>query len=168
MLCHFHKPRSVGGAMGGGGASDRCSSSGSSPLPCDPPVLLLSDPYDCELRCFAVFRRVFVQRDEARQIAAVVQRGGGPHTFRVGALLFHAIGRLLPLQMRRFHNKTAIFPIGYRADRIYWSMRNSNRRCKYLCCVEEREGRPLFKVRVEEQGYDDIILTGPSPKGKQE
>ncbi|KAK1884965.1 Histone-lysine N-methyltransferase 2C [Dissostichus eleginoides] len=168
MLCHFHKPRSVGGATGGGGASDRCSSSGSSPLPCDPPVLLLSDPYDCELRCFAVFRRVFVQRDEARQIAAVVQRGGGPHTFRVGALLFHAIGRLLPLQMRRFHNKTAIFPIGYRADRIYWSMRNSNRRCKYLCCVEEQEGRPLFKVRVEEQGYDDIILTGPSPKGKQE
>ncbi|KAK5877727.1 hypothetical protein CesoFtcFv8_025206 [Champsocephalus esox] len=164
MLCHFHKPRSVGGALGGGGASDRCSSSGSSPLPCDPPVLLLSDPYDCELRCFAVFRRVFVQRDEARQIAAVVQRGGGPHTFRVGALLFHAIGRLLPLQMRRFHNKTAIFPIGYRADRIYWSMRNSNRRCKYLCCVEEQEGRPLFKVRVEEQGYDDIILTGPSPK----
>ncbi|KAJ4920997.1 hypothetical protein JOQ06_027948 [Pogonophryne albipinna] len=165
MLCHFHKPRSVGGTTGGGGASDRCSSSGSSPLPCDPPVLLLSDPYDCELRCFAVFRRVFVQRDEARQIAAVVQRGGGPHTFRVGALLFHAIGRLLPLQMRRFHNKTAIFPIGYRADRIYWSMRNSNRRCKYLCCVEEQEGRPLFKVRVEEQGYDDIILTGPSPKG---
>ncbi|KAI4786506.1 hypothetical protein KUCAC02_037078, partial [Chaenocephalus aceratus] len=37
-------------------------------------------------------------------------------------------------------------------------------RCKYLCCVEEQEGRPLFKVRVEEQGYDDIILTGPSPK----
>uniref|UniRef100_A0A3Q1IN15 [histone H3]-lysine(4) N-methyltransferase n=1 Tax=Anabas testudineus TaxID=64144 RepID=A0A3Q1IN15_ANATE len=117
-----------------------------------------------ELRCFAVFRRVFVQRDEARQIAAVVQRGERQHTFRVGSLLFRAIGRLLPHQINAFHNKTAIFPIGYHANRIYWSMRNSNRRCKYMCYIEEMEGEPLFKVKVVEKGHDDLILTGPTPK----
>lgn len=42
------------------------------------------------------------------------------------------------------------------------------RRCKYVCCIEEDEGRPLFKVKVVEKGYDDIILTGATPKGKHQ
>lgn len=89
--------------------------------------MVLSDPYDSELRCFSVFRRVFVQRDEARQIAAIVQRGERQHTFRVGSLLFRTVGRLLPHQISTFHNETAIFPVGYHANRLYWSMRHSNR-----------------------------------------
>ncbi len=124
MLCHLHKPRT---APLSGDRSSSCSpSSTPGPTP-DPAGTAASDPYDTELRCFAVFRRVFVQRDEARQIAAVVQRGDRQYTFRVGSLLFRAIGRLLPHQMNAFHNKTAIFPIGYHANRIYWSMRHSNR-----------------------------------------
>ncbi|XP_034415694.1 histone-lysine N-methyltransferase 2C-like isoform X10 [Cyclopterus lumpus] len=160
MLCQLHKPRTV--PLGG----DRSSSASpsSTPGPTSDPVPAACDPYDCELRCFAVFRRVFVQRDEARQIAAVVQRSERQHTFRVGSLLFHAIGRLLPKQMKAFHNQAAIFPIGYHTNRIYWSMRHSNRRCKYVCCVEEDQGQPLFKVKVVEKGYDDLILTGPTPK----
>ena len=42
------------------------------------------------------------------------------------------------------------------------------RRCKYLCCIEEAEGRPLFRVKVVEKGYDDLVLTGPSPKGEHQ
>lgn len=34
-----------------------------------------------------------------------------------------------------------------------------------MCYVEEQEGQPLFKVKVVEKGYDDLILTGPTPKG---
>lgn len=131
MLCHLHKPRAV--PLG----AERSSSNSPSSTPCptfDP--VAVCDPYDCELRCFAVFRRVFVQRDEARQIAAVVQRGEGRHTFRVGSLLFHAIGRLFPQQMKAFHNKAAIFPIGFHTNRIYWSMRHSNRSPMMLCfCI---------------------------------
>uniref|UniRef100_A0A3P9KKY6 [histone H3]-lysine(4) N-methyltransferase n=1 Tax=Oryzias latipes TaxID=8090 RepID=A0A3P9KKY6_ORYLA len=114
--------------------------------------MVLSDPYDSELRCFSVFRRVFVQRDEARQIAAIVQRGERQHTFRVGSLLFRTVGRLLPHQISTFHNETAIFPVGYHANRLYWSMRHSNRRCKYMCHIEEVGGQPLFKVKVVEKG----------------
>ncbi|XP_078100895.1 histone-lysine N-methyltransferase 2C-like isoform X2 [Sander vitreus] len=161
MLCPLHKPRTV--PLSGDRSSSCSPSSAQSPAP-DPAAAAFCDPYDCELRCFSVFRRVFVQRDEARQIAGVVQRGERQHTFRVGSLLFRAIGRLLPHQMKAFHNQAAIFPIGYHANRIYWSMRHSNRRCKYLCCIEEAEGRPLFRVKVVEKGYDDLVLTGPSPK----
>lgn len=124
MLCHLHKPRMV--PLTGDRSCGSSPSSTPSSAP-DPAAVMASDPYDSELRCFAVFRRVFVQRDEARQIAAVVQRGERQHTFRVGSLLFRAIGRLLPQQMRTFHNETAIFPVGYHANRIYWSMRHSNR-----------------------------------------
>ncbi|CAB1432000.1 unnamed protein product [Pleuronectes platessa] len=161
MLCHLHKPRTV--PLSG----DRSSSGSPSSTPGltpDPAALVVSDPYDSELRCFAVFRRVYVQRDEARQIAAVVQRGERQHTFRVGSLLFCAVGRLLPQQMKTFHDQTAIFPVGYHANRIYWSMRHSSRRCKYMCYIEDADGQPLFKVKVVEKGHGDLILTGPTPK----
>lgn len=122
MLCHLHKPRTL---LLSGDRSSSCS-----PSTTPDPILdsaPFCDPYDSELRCFAVFRRVFVQRDEARQIAAVVQRSERQHTFRVGSLLFCAVGRLLPQQMGSFHNQAAIFPIGYHANRYYWSMRHCNR-----------------------------------------
>lgn len=124
MLCHFHKPRMV--PLSGDKSSSCCSSS-TLALTLDSATMMASDPYDSELRCFTVFRRVFVQRDEARQLAALVQRSERQHTFRVGSLLFCSVGRLLPQQMSTFHNKAAIFPIGYHANRIYWSMRHSNR-----------------------------------------
>uniref|UniRef100_A0A8C7CEL4 [histone H3]-lysine(4) N-methyltransferase n=2 Tax=Oncorhynchus kisutch TaxID=8019 RepID=A0A8C7CEL4_ONCKI len=138
MLCHLHRPR----------GSDRA----------------VAPATNHELRCFAVFRRVYVQRDEARQMASIMQRGEHRHTFRVGSLVFHTVGQLLPQQMAAFHSANAIFPVGYRASRIYWSTRHGNRRCRYLCLVEENEGRPEFVVRVMEQGYDDLVLTGASPK----
>ncbi|XP_075068243.1 histone-lysine N-methyltransferase 2C isoform X3 [Mixophyes fleayi] len=121
--------------------------------------------HEQELTYFAVFRRVYVQRDEVRQIASIVQRGERDHTFRVGSLIFHAIGQLLPQQMQDFHSATALFPVGYEASRLYWSMRYANRRCRYLCSIEERDGLPLFVIRVNEQGYEDLVLTDTTPKG---
>lgn len=34
-----------------------------------------------------------------------------------------------------------------------------------MCYIEEKENQPLFKVKVVEKGQDDIVLTGPTPKG---
>lgn len=124
MLCPIHKPRTM--SLSGDRSSSPSPSSTPGTTP-NTPMALPSDPYDSELRCFAVFRRVYVQRDEARQIAALVQRGERQHTFRVGGLLFRAVGRLLPSQIQTFHNQTSIFPVGYHANRFYWSMRYSNR-----------------------------------------
>ncbi|XP_070974437.1 histone-lysine N-methyltransferase 2C-like [Oncorhynchus clarkii lewisi] len=142
MLCHAHRPRGSGSAHGGSG-------------------LVLEH----ELRCFAVFRRVYVQRDEVRQMASAVQQPELGYTFRVGSLVLHAVGQLTPSQMAAFHSTSAIFPVGYEACRIYWSMRHGNRRCRYLCSVEEREEQPEFRVRVVEQGYKDLVLTDSTAKG---
>ncbi|XP_041421719.1 histone-lysine N-methyltransferase 2C isoform X3 [Xenopus laevis] len=121
--------------------------------------------HEQELTYFAVFRRVYVQRDEVRQIASIVQRGERDHTFRVGSLIFHAIGQLLPQQMQSFHSAAALFPVGYEASRLYWSTRYANRRCRYLCSIEENDGLPLFVVRVMEPGHEELVLMDSSPKG---
>lgn len=136
MLCHAHRPRGTAGQA-----------------------------LEHELRCFAVFRRVYVQRDEVRQIASAVRQPELGYTFRVGSLVLHAVGQLTPLQMAAFHSSTAIFPVGYEACRIYWSMRHGNRRCRYVCSVEDREELPEFTIRVIEQGYQDLVLTDTSAKG---
>ncbi|XP_063308761.1 histone-lysine N-methyltransferase 2C isoform X6 [Pelobates fuscus] len=121
--------------------------------------------HEQELTYFAVFRRVYVQRDEVRQIASIVQRGERDHTFRVGSLIFHTIGQLLPHQMQDFHSVTALFPVGYEASRLYWSMRYANKRCRYLCSIEEIDGLPLFTIRVIEPGHEDVVLIDSTPKG---
>ena len=153
MLCHLHRPR--GGAGDKSSALALLASGGSPPL----------GSYEHELRCFSVYRRVYVQRDEARQVASIVQRGNRQHTFRVGSLVFRAVGRLLPHQLAVFHSDSAIFPVGYQASRIYWSMRHGNRRCRYVCSVVEKEGRPHFTIKVVEKGHDNLLLSGSTPKG---
>ncbi|XP_057189086.1 histone-lysine N-methyltransferase 2C isoform X3 [Triplophysa rosa] len=139
MLCHQHRPRGAGAATG----------------------LHLEQ----QLRCFSVFRRVFVQRDELRQLAAAVQQPERGHTFRVGSLLFHTMGQLPQALLPTFHSSIAIFPPGYEASRLYWSMRHCQKRCRYVCSVEEHEGRPEFSIRVIEQGYEDLVLTDTTAKG---
>ncbi|XP_056329618.1 histone-lysine N-methyltransferase 2C isoform X7 [Danio aesculapii] len=139
MLCHQHRPRGAGAAAG--------------------------LHVEHQLRCFSVFRRVYVQRDELRQLAAAVQQPERGHTFRVGSLLFHAMGQLPPALMPTFHSSTAIFPPGYEASRLYWSMRHGQKRCRYVCSIEEHEGRAEFSIRVIEQGYEDLVLTDTSAKG---
>lgn len=34
-----------------------------------------------------------------------------------------------------------------------------------MCSIEEQENQPLFKVKVVEKGQEDLILSGPTPKG---
>ncbi|XP_062849822.1 histone-lysine N-methyltransferase 2C isoform X2 [Trichomycterus rosablanca] len=140
MLCHQHRPR-----ISGSGA--------------------LFHLEDQRLRCFSVFRRVYVQRDELRLLTAVVQRPELGHTFRVGSLLFHNMGQLPPTLMPNFHTSNAFFPPGYEATRLYWSMRHGRQRCRYVCTIEEHQGRPEFCIRVVEQGHDDLLLTDTTAKG---
>ncbi|XP_027026218.2 histone-lysine N-methyltransferase 2D isoform X1 [Tachysurus fulvidraco] len=125
----------------------------------------LKGPSEEELSNFAVFRRVYIERDEVKQIASILQRGDRIHLFRVGGLIFHAVGQLLPSQMAAFHSPTAIFPAGYEATRIYWSTRVPNRRCRYRCRISEQEGKPLFEVRVLEYGQEDLHFRDSNPDG---
>ncbi|XP_038138588.1 histone-lysine N-methyltransferase 2D isoform X2 [Cyprinodon tularosa] len=125
----------------------------------------LKGPSEDELSTFAVLRRVYIERDEVKQIASILQRSDRIHLFRVGGLIFHAIGQLLPSQMANFHSPTAIFPVGYEATRIYWSTRVPNKRCRYRCRISEDDGRPLFEVRVLEHGLEDLHYRDTTAEG---
>lgn len=130
------------------------------------PMHKIKGPCEQELSSFAVFRRVYIERDEVKQIASIIQRGERLHMFRVGGLVFHAIGQLLPHQMADFHSATALYPVGYEATRIYWSLRTNNRRCCYRCSIGENNGRPEFVIKVMEQGLEDMVFTDASPQGE--
>ncbi|XP_071942048.1 histone-lysine N-methyltransferase 2C-like isoform X2 [Antedon mediterranea] len=120
---------------------------------------------DNTLESHIVFRRVYVSRDEHKQVARVMQDNECQRTLRVGSLVFKCIGQLLPHQMQSFHSTTAIFPVGFEASRLYWSMRYTNKRCRYVCSIGESSGKPLFTIRVQEQGHEDVTVQDTTIRG---
>lgn len=115
-----------------------------------------------EMTSFVVKRRVYVSRDEQRQIAEMIQ-GDQQNVMRIGSLVFLNIGQLLPHQLLAFHDQNNIFPVGYKVIRYYWSFRRFNKRCKYLCTIEDNEGKPQFRIVAQEFGYEPKEFVGDSP-----
>uniref|UniRef100_A0A1L8DX99 Putative histone-lysine n-methyltransferase trr n=1 Tax=Nyssomyia neivai TaxID=330878 RepID=A0A1L8DX99_9DIPT len=119
---------------------------------------------DNELTTLSVQRRVYVERDEGRQVASVMHHSELSNLMRVGSLIFLNVGQLLPHQLIAFHTPNYIYPIGYKIIRFYWSMRQPNRRCRYICSIADVSGRPEFRVLVQEPQRDDIELRDSSPR----
>lgn len=69
---------------------------------------------DNELTTLSVYRRVYVQRDENRQVATVMHHTDQNHLLRVGSLIFLNVGQLLPHQLSVFHTPNYIYPVGYK------------------------------------------------------
>lgn len=61
-----------------------------------------------------MIRRVYIQRDENRQVAVVMHHGDQHHLLRVGSLIFLNVGQLLPHQLQAFHTRHYIYPVGYK------------------------------------------------------
>ncbi|XP_047528678.1 histone-lysine N-methyltransferase 2C-like [Vanessa atalanta] len=116
---------------------------------------------DNELTTLSVGRRVFVCRDEQRQVASVMLHSDTNHLIRVGGLIFLSPGHLLPHQLAAFHTPNYIYPIGYKIVRFYWSMRRANSRCRYVCWISEEEGRPRFHVRAQDERQE---MSAPTPR----
>lgn len=120
---------------------------------------------DNELTTLSVWRRVYVNRDENRQVAAVMHHSDTNFLLRVGSLIFLNVGQLLPHQLQNFHTPNYINPIGYKIIRFYWSMRRLNKRCRYICSIHDVCGRPEFRVLVQEQPEEDVEFKDGTPKG---
>lgn len=69
---------------------------------------------DKELMTLSAPRRVFVERDENRQVAAIMHHSEMTNLMRVGSLIFLNVGQLLPHQLEAFHTPNYIYPIGYK------------------------------------------------------
>lgn len=116
-----------------------------------------------EMTSFVVKRRVYVNRDEQKQVAEMIQ-GEQQNVMRIGSLVFLNIGQLLPHQLMAFHDQNNIFPVGYKVIRYYWSFRQFNKRCKYLCTIEDNDGKPQFRIIAQELNYGDEEFVGDSPQ----
>lgn len=119
---------------------------------------------DNELTTLSVARRVYVERDEGRQVASVMHHSDLSNLMRVGSLILLNVGQLLPHQLQAFHTPNFIYPIGYKIIRFFWSMRRPNKRCRYICSIVDICGRPEFRILVKEPAEEDIELRDSSPK----
>ncbi|KAG0433469.1 hypothetical protein HPB47_019880, partial [Ixodes persulcatus] len=61
------------------------------------------------LESVAVFRRVYINRDEHKQVASMIHKGE-QNLLRVGSLIFLSVGQLLPHQLQSFHTPNCIYP----------------------------------------------------------
>jgi len=120
------------------------------------------------LSCLSVFRRVYINRDENKQIAKfLVHHEDKKCVLRIGGLVIHSIGQLLAHQIHSGHFNTteSIYPIGFKSTRYYWSQKLLNKRCRYICKIEEMNERPEFVVTVLERGQQQVVLRDSSTKG---
>ncbi|CAH1773145.1 unnamed protein product [Owenia fusiformis] len=126
---------------------------------------------DEELPNLSVFRRVYVNRDEAKQVAgacfSILHQEEKKYVCRIGSLVFHSVGQLLPshIQSKRFHTKYYIYPVGFHVTRFYWSFRVLYKRCCYVCKIDDNDGKPEFSIRVIEKGHQDYTVRDSTPKG---
>lgn len=127
---------------------------------------VLKNEKDNELTTLSVSRRVYVNRDENRQVAAVMHHASDTNNLlRVGNLIFLNVGQILPHQLQNFHTANYIYPIGYKIVRFYWSMRRLNKRCRYVCSIHEVSGRPEFRILVQDPPEEDMEFRDYTPKG---
>ncbi|VDP83436.1 unnamed protein product [Echinostoma caproni] len=144
------------------------------------------------LNSLAVDRRVFIARDEDAQVGGIILKVNQlldatslkhdvSARLRVGGLVLHNVGQLLPEQLSSglYHNTSFIYPVGYSSTRIYWSYRHVDRRCRYHCRIEDSgptEGTASndnrtsalgarFVVEVDETGeppdsFEDVSCDG--------
>jgi len=118
-----------------------------------------------ELTTLAVYRRVFIERDENRQVANVMTDGMEFNVMRIGSVTFLSVGQLLPQQLQAFHTEDFIYPIGYKILRYYWSMKKVNKRCSYYCSVAEVDSKPEFRITVVEAGEEEEEYADSSCRG---
>ncbi|KAG5672534.1 hypothetical protein PVAND_002656 [Polypedilum vanderplanki] len=119
---------------------------------------------DNELTTLSVQRRVYIERDENRQVASIMHHSDLTNLMRVGSLILLNVGQLLPHQLHTFHTANYIYPIGFKIIRFFWSMRYPNKRCHYICSIADSAGKPEFRVLVKEQNEEDTEFKDESPK----
>ncbi|GFU34433.1 hypothetical protein NPIL_626691 [Nephila pilipes] len=115
-----------------------------------------------KLDSVAVFRRVYINREEHKQVASMIQ--DEKFVLRIGSLIFLNIGQLLPTQIQAFHNTNCIYPVGYKVIRMYWSMRKLGRRSQYTCTINELSGKPEFCIHVKEVDQKELELKDKTAK----
>ncbi|XP_059154742.1 histone-lysine N-methyltransferase 2C-like isoform X4 [Physella acuta] len=118
-----------------------------------------------EMSSLVVLRRVYINRDEDRQVASMFHQEDGHCSLRIGSLILHSIGQLLPHQILcgKFNTKDYIYPVGFRTSRFYWSYYSLYRRSRYICSIHDNEGEPEFRIQIVDSNHEELLFKDTSP-----
>ncbi|XP_073440970.1 transforming growth factor beta regulator 1 [Dendrobates tinctorius] len=56
-----------------------------------------------------------------------------------------------------FHDKAAIYPVGFCSTRVYVSMKSPDQKCLYTCQIKDGWSRPKFEIVPEDDPQNSII-----------
>ncbi|KAH9514339.1 Histone-lysine N-methyltransferase 2C [Bulinus truncatus] len=118
-----------------------------------------------EMSTLVVLRRVYINRDEDRQVASMFHQEDGHCCLRVGSLILHSIGQLLPHQILcgKFNTKDYIYPVGFKTSRFYWSYYSLYQRCRYICSIHDNDGEPEFRIQIVDSNHEELVFKDSSP-----
>uniref|UniRef100_M4B1Q0 Histone-lysine N-methyltransferase n=1 Tax=Hyaloperonospora arabidopsidis (strain Emoy2) TaxID=559515 RepID=M4B1Q0_HYAAE len=125
-------------------------------------VLPVINPRTEPRRCLVSDPPLLTAWDLKKKKRAELKRGIKPRPicYRVGALTVHSLGHIF-VGNGSFHSRTAIYPLGFRSTRIFWSTRNLGTRCLYECVIssteiEDRHARQTRAMEDRAVGSDQI------------
>ncbi|OON13486.1 SET domain protein [Opisthorchis viverrini] len=125
------------------------------------------EAHPMQLPSLLVNRRVYITRDENAEVGGVIHEEDRTKIVRIGSVCLHNVGQLLPHQIESgyFHTRRYIYPVGFHTVRIYWSMRKPHRRARYVCEIDEADGRPSFRITALDDGLEDVTVVSDSCTG---
>ncbi|XP_075046511.1 transforming growth factor beta regulator 1 [Mixophyes fleayi] len=71
-------------------------------------------------------------------------------------LTVYSLGEIVS-DRRGFHDKAAIYPVGFCSTRVYVSMRNPEQKCLYTCQIKDGWSGPKFEIVPEDDPQNSIV-----------
>ncbi|XP_056398394.1 transforming growth factor beta regulator 1 [Hyla sarda] len=71
-------------------------------------------------------------------------------------LTVYSLGEIIS-DRSSFHDKTAIYPVGFCSTRVYVSMRSPDQKCLYTCQIKDGWSGPQFEIVPEDDPQNSII-----------
>ncbi|KAG8451298.1 hypothetical protein GDO86_003499 [Hymenochirus boettgeri] len=76
----------------------------------------------------------------------------------LNGLTIYSLGEIISDRMG-FHDKVAIYPVGFCSTRVYVSMKNPDQKCLYTCQIKDDCTGPQFEIVPEDDPQNSIIAS---------
>ncbi|XP_064424774.1 transforming growth factor beta regulator 1 isoform X2 [Latimeria chalumnae] len=76
----------------------------------------------------------------------------------LGGLTVYSLGEIIT-DRPRFHDQSAIYPVGFCSTRVYASIKNPEQKCLYTCQIKDGGIGPQFEIVPEDDPQNSIVAT---------
>ncbi|CAJ0953125.1 unnamed protein product [Ranitomeya imitator] len=93
-----------------------------------------------------------------RWVQPILLDPSGRPVFPIGldGLTVYSLGEIVS-DRSSFHDKAAIYPVGFCSTRVYVSMRSPEQKCLYTCQIKDGWSGPQFEIVPEDDPQNSII-----------